>query len=69
MELIYIFFIIIKWGIYFLVPRAVLNVRTCGLSKLALFLDEGVASSSMRFLSYIYFTSFIIFFYFIVVDH
>ena len=41
---------------------------TRGLSELALFLDKGVASSSMRFSSYIYLSSFLIFSHFIIVD-
>ena len=65
-SLICSFFIIIifclfwKWerGIYgWFLEQPLLNARTCGTSRLALFLNEGVALSPMHFSSYIYLTS------------
>ena len=55
MEYLYIY-IFGRWGIYFLTPRVAIIVRTRGSSRLALLLDEGVTSSSVRF--YPIYTSF-----------
>ena len=44
------------------------NVWTRGATQLALLLDEGIASSSVQILHYIYLASSLIFFYFAVVD-
>ena len=66
----YLLFCLLKKreGIYgWFLEQPLLIAWTRGLSGLASFLDEGVASSSVHFSSYIYLSSFLVFSYFIIV--